>query len=58
MKEKTAESCGFNSVKHTLDESVSFDELESVVKGLNADPTIDGISCNCLCQTTLTKRQF
>ena len=42
-KQRTAERCGFHSVKHELAESVSQNELMALVRDLNEDPAIHGI---------------
>ena len=42
-KERTAESCGFLSVKHALDASVSQDDLVALIETLNDDDAIHGI---------------
>ena len=42
-KQRTAEACGFLSVKHTLPESVSEDALLELIETLNADEKIHGI---------------
>lgn len=42
-KQRTAEGCGFLSVKHTLDADVSQEELLSLVQALNDDANIHGI---------------
>ncbi len=42
-KQRTAEACGFLSVKHTLPDSVSEDELLELIETLNADEKIHGI---------------
>lgn len=43
MKKKAAQECGFKSVSKAVNEDVSQEDLLSIVQGLNADPTIDGI---------------
>lgn len=42
-KKRTAEACGFNSLQHSLDESISQDELLDHIRTLNEDPSINGI---------------
>lgn len=42
-KKRTAESCGFHSVQHTLPAETSEKELLSLVEALNADAAIHGI---------------
>ena len=42
-KQRTAEACGFLSVKHTLPDTVSEDELLELIETLNADEKIHGI---------------
>ena len=42
-KQRTAEACGFLSVKHTLPDSVSEDALLELIETLNADEKIHGI---------------
>lgn len=42
-KKRTAESCGFHSVQHTLPADISQDELLALVGELNADAAIHGI---------------
>lgn len=42
-KTRTAESCGFHSVQHTLAESASQDDVLSLIDGLNRDQSIHGI---------------
>jgi len=42
-KKRTAEACGFNSVKHTVPSDSSQDAVLQVVEQLNADPSIHGI---------------
>ncbi|MCY0149958.1 bifunctional methylenetetrahydrofolate dehydrogenase/methenyltetrahydrofolate cyclohydrolase FolD [Hoeflea sp. G2-23] len=42
-KSRMAKQCGFKSVQHTLSESTTQAELESLVADLNADPEIHGI---------------
>jgi methylenetetrahydrofolate dehydrogenase (NADP+)/methenyltetrahydrofolate cyclohydrolase len=42
-KQRTAERCGFHSVKHALDRNVDEDELVALIQDLNADPGIHGI---------------
>jgi len=42
-KKRTAESCGFNSVQHTLPGDVSQSELLALIDQLNADEEIHGI---------------
>lgn len=42
-KDRAAEACGFHSVKHTLAETVSEDEVLGLVRQLNDDPDIHGI---------------
>ncbi len=42
-KKRTAEACGFNSVKHTVPSDSSQDAVLQVVEKLNADPSIHGI---------------
>lgn len=42
-KKRTAEACGFNSVQHALAETVSEDDVLSLVEQLNNDAAIHGI---------------
>lgn len=42
-KKRTAESCGFHSVQHTLPESVKQTDLLALLSDLNADPLVHGI---------------
>lgn len=42
-KGRTAESCGFHSVQHTLPADAAEDELLELVDCLNADPDIHGV---------------
>ncbi len=42
-KQRTAEACGFHSVKHALDHEAGQDELLSLVESLNDDPRVHGI---------------
>lgn len=42
-KQRTAERCGFHSVKHALDADTPQDELLDLVAELNQDPAIHGI---------------
>ncbi len=42
-KKRTAESCGFHSVRHKLSTDVSQDEILATIHELNADPAIHGI---------------
>ncbi len=42
-KSRMAKQCGFNSVQHSLPEKTTQQELEDLVKRLNADPAIHGI---------------
>jgi len=42
-KQRTAERCGFHSVKHSLDASVSQDDLLALIASLNDDDAIHGI---------------
>jgi len=42
-KKRTAESCGFHSVQHTLSVDATQDEVLAVIDQLNADPAIHGI---------------
>lgn len=42
-KKRSAESCGFYSVQHTLPADASQDEVLTVIDELNADPAIHGI---------------
>jgi len=42
-KKRTAESCGFHSVQHTLSGDATQDEVLAVIDELNADPAIHGI---------------
>ena len=44
-KEKACEECGFYSVKYALDENTTQQELNDLVKKLNADDKISGILC-------------
>jgi methylenetetrahydrofolate dehydrogenase (NADP+)/methenyltetrahydrofolate cyclohydrolase len=42
-KKRTAEACGFHSVRHAPSAEISQDELLKLVADLNADPAIHGI---------------
>jgi len=42
-KKRTAESCGFNSVQHTLAEDSAQEDVLALVDQLNADPAVHGI---------------
>jgi methylenetetrahydrofolate dehydrogenase (NADP+)/methenyltetrahydrofolate cyclohydrolase len=42
-KKRTAESCGFHSVQHTLAADASQDEVLTLIGELNADPAVHGI---------------
>jgi methylenetetrahydrofolate dehydrogenase (NADP+)/methenyltetrahydrofolate cyclohydrolase len=42
-KKRTAESCGFHSVQHTLSADASQDEVLALIADLNADAAIHGI---------------
>lgn len=42
-KTRAAESCGFHSVQHTLEQSSSQEEVLALVEELNRDPAIHGI---------------
>ena len=42
-KKRTAESCGFHSVQHTLAADASQDEVLALIGDLNADPAVHGI---------------
>lgn len=42
-KKRTAESCGFHSVQHTLDTNTPEKDVLALVRQLNADPAIHGI---------------
>ncbi len=42
-KKRTAESCGFHSVQHTLDTGVSQEDVLALIDDLNADQSIHGI---------------
>ncbi len=42
-KQRTAESCGFHSLKHTLAEDIRQDELLGLIDALNNDDAIHGI---------------
>ena len=42
-KKRTAESCGFHSVQHTLATDASQDEVLTLIGELNADPAVHGI---------------
>ncbi|MEO1203317.1 MAG: bifunctional methylenetetrahydrofolate dehydrogenase/methenyltetrahydrofolate cyclohydrolase FolD [Pseudomonadota bacterium] len=42
-KQRTAEGCGFKSVKHTLPADVAEDELLGLINELNADDSVHGI---------------
>lgn len=42
-KQRTAERCGFHSIKHALADDVREDDLLDVVRRLNEDPAIHGI---------------
>ena len=42
-KQRTAEGCGFHSVKHALDPDVGQEELLELIGSLNEDPAIHGI---------------
>lgn len=50
-KERACEECGFYSVKYALDENITQQELNDLVRKLNADDKINGI----LCQLPLPK---
>lgn len=50
-KERACEECGFYSVKYALDENITQQELNDLVRKLNADDKINGI----LCQLPLSK---
>ena len=42
-KQRTAEGCGFYSVRHALPESISQDDILSLIDELNADDKVHGI---------------
>ncbi len=42
-KKRTAESCGFHTVQHTLAEDCSEDDVFALVQRLNDDPAVHGI---------------
>lgn len=42
-KKRAAENCGFHSVQHTLDAATQEEQILSLVRELNEDPTIHGI---------------
>lgn len=42
-KKRTAESCGFHSVQHTLDDAVSQSDVLALIDDLNTDESIHGI---------------
>jgi methylenetetrahydrofolate dehydrogenase (NADP+)/methenyltetrahydrofolate cyclohydrolase len=42
-KKRTAESCGFHSVQHTLDADASQDDVLALIDDLNNDASIHGI---------------
>jgi methylenetetrahydrofolate dehydrogenase (NADP+)/methenyltetrahydrofolate cyclohydrolase len=42
-KKRTAESCGFNSVQHTLAVDSSQEDVMTLIEQLNADPAVHGI---------------
>ena len=42
-KDRTAEACGFHSVKHTLDVATPESDVLTLVESLNNDPAIHGI---------------
>ena len=42
-KKRTAEACGFHSVRHAIPSDASQDEVLQLVKNLNAEPAIHGI---------------
>ena len=42
-KKRTAESCGFHSVQHTLDDDASEQDVLQLIDELNSDPAIHGI---------------
>ena len=42
-KKRTAESCGFHSVQHTLADDSSQDDVLALIDELNSDPAIHGI---------------
>ena len=42
-KKRTAEACGFKSVRHSLPEDVAEQEVLDLVESLNEDPSIHGI---------------
>jgi methylenetetrahydrofolate dehydrogenase (NADP+)/methenyltetrahydrofolate cyclohydrolase len=42
-KKRTAESCGFNSVQHTLDADTSQEAVLNLIDQLNTDPAVHGI---------------
>jgi methylenetetrahydrofolate dehydrogenase (NADP+)/methenyltetrahydrofolate cyclohydrolase len=53
-KKRTAESCGFHSVQHTLSGDATQDEVLAVIDQLNADPAIHGILNRSIRRKTLT----
>ncbi|MTI42987.1 methylenetetrahydrofolate dehydrogenase (NADP+)/methenyltetrahydrofolate cyclohydrolase [Roseibium hamelinense] len=42
-KDRTAEACGFNSIKHTLDAATPEADVLALVETLNNDPAVHGI---------------
>ncbi|OHV75769.1 bifunctional methylenetetrahydrofolate dehydrogenase/methenyltetrahydrofolate cyclohydrolase FolD [Rhizobium sp. LCM 4573] len=42
-KSRMAKQCGFNSIQHSLPEETTQEELEKLVRELNADPAVHGI---------------
>ena len=42
-KSRMAKQCGFNSIQHSLPEETTQEELEKLVRALNADPAVHGI---------------
>ena len=42
-KKKTAESCGFHSIKHTLHKDTTQENVLSLIEKLNQDPSVHGI---------------
>ncbi len=42
-KKRTADSCGFNSVQHTLPEDSSQEDVLTLIADLNSDPSVHGI---------------
>ena len=51
-KKRTAESCGFHSVQHTLAIDAAEDDVLGLIDELNNDPAIHGILGSYPCQNT------